>query len=72
MYKLETTPIDLNKLSSVVEIFWLKKLMIFRLMILVILLKKMTTTQKIKILKSKFLIIINILLFVILINYQVQ
>lgn len=72
MYKLETTPIDLNKLSSVVEIFWLKKLMIFRLMILVILLKKMTTTQKIKILKSKFLIMINILLFVILINYQVQ
>ena len=72
MYKLETTPIDLNKLSSVVEIFWLKKLMIFRLMILVILLKKMTTTQKIKTLKSKFLIMINILLFVILINYQVQ
>ena len=72
MYKLETTPIDLNKLSSVVKIFWLKKLMIFRLMILVILLKKMTTTQKIKILKSKFLIMINILLFVILINYQVQ
>ena len=72
MYKLETTPIDLNKLSSVVEIFWLKKLMIFRLMILVILLKKMTTTQKIKILKSKFLIMINILLFVILINHQVQ
>ena len=72
MYKLETTPIDLNKLSSVVEIFWLKKLMIFRLMILVILLKKMTTTQKIKILKSKYLIMINILLFVILINYQVQ
>ena len=72
MYKLETTPIDLNKLSSVVEIFWLKKLMIFRLMILVILKKKMTTTQKIKTLKSKFLIMINILLFVILINYQVQ
>ena len=53
MYKLETTPIDLNKLSSVVEIFWLKKLMIFRLMILVILLKNITTTQKIKIIKSK-------------------
>ena len=72
MYKLETTPIDLNKLSSAVEIFWLKKLMIFRLMILVILLKNITTTQKIKIIKSKFLIMINILIFVILINYQVQ
>ena len=72
MYKLETTPIDLNKLSSVVKIFWLKKLMIFRLMIPVILLKNITTTQKIKIIKSKFLIMINILIFVILTNYQVQ
>ena len=46
---------------------WLKKLMLFRLMILVFQFKKLTKTQKLK----KFLIIIYILLLMILTNFQV-
>ena len=50
---------------------WLKKLMLFRLMILVFQFKKLTKTQKLKIWKRKFLIIIYILLLMILRNFQV-
>ena len=50
---------------------WLKKLMLFRLMILVFQFKKLTKTQKLKIWKRKFLIIMYILLLMILTNFQV-
>ena len=77
--KLETTPTDLSKLSNVVKNDvlkktdmknWLKKLMLFRLLILVIQLKKTDYDKKLTKLKRKLLIIImtNILLLKNLIN----
>ena len=53
--KLETIPLDLIELNNVVKMIllkrlcminWLKKLMLFRLLILAIYLKKHTATQK--------------------------
>ena len=73
IWNLETTPTDLSKLSNVVKNDvlkktdmknWLKKLMLFRLLILVIQLKKTDYDKKLMKLKRKLLIIImtNILL----------
>ena len=77
--KLETAPAELSKLSNVVENVVVekaeynelaKKLMVFRLLILVIQLKKSTMTQKVVKLKRKhsIIIMINILLLVYLIS----
>ena len=67
IWNLETTPTDLSKLSNVVKNDvlkktdtknWLKKLMLFRLLIPVIQLKKTDYNKKLMKLKTKSLIII--------------
>ena len=80
--KLENTPADLGKLINVVENDAVKKtvynelvknLMLFRLMMLVmILVIKLTMIQKLKILKREYLTMINILLLMTFINFQVE
>ena len=73
--KLENTPADLGKLINVVENDAVKKTVYneFRLMMLVmILVIKLTMIQKLKILKREYLTMINILLLMTFINFQVE
>ena len=51
---------------------WLKKVILLMLLIIVSELKKLTTTQKSIILQIKYLTMINVLLLMILINFQTQ
>lgn len=51
---------------------WLKKAILLILLIIVSELKKLTTTQKSIILQIKYLTMINVLLLMILINFQTQ
>ena len=51
---------------------WLKKAILLILLIIVSELKKLTTTQKLIILQIKYLTMINVLLLMILINFQTQ
>ena len=76
MISLKIVPVDLRKLNNAVKtklermcmVNWLKKLMLFKIMTLVIKLEKSTSTQKLMKLKRKFLTIINILLLTNLIS----
>lgn len=51
---------------------WLKKVILLILLIIVSELKKLTTIQKPIILQIKYLTMINVLLLMILINFQTQ
>ena len=76
--KLETTLTDLSKLSNVVRNDVVKETVYDELanasqtIDTSDLVKKLTMTHKMKILKRKFLVMINMLLLMVLINFQEQ